>query len=38
MEGLWRWRTGRYRIIYLIDEKEKAVVLLDVGLRKAIYE
>jgi len=38
MEGLWRWRTGKYRIIYLIDEKEKAVVFLDVGLRKAIYE
>ncbi len=38
LEGLWRWRIGKYRIIYLIDEKEKAVVFLDVGLRKAIYE
>ena len=38
MEGLWRRRIGKYRIIYLIDEKEKAVVFLDVGLRKAIYE
>ena len=38
LEGLWRWRISKYRIIYLIDEKEKAVVFLDVGLRKAIYK
>jgi len=38
LEGLWRWRVGKYRIIYFIDEKEKAVVFLDVGLRKSIYE
>jgi len=38
LEGLWRWRTGKYRIIYLINEKGKAVVFLDIGLRKTIYE
>jgi mRNA interferase RelE/StbE len=38
LEGLWRWRVGKYRVIYLINEKEKAVIFLDVGLRKAIYE
>jgi len=38
LEGLWRWRVGKYRIIYFIDEKEKAVVFVDVGLRKSIYE
>jgi len=38
LEGLWRWRIGKYRIIYLIDEKERAAVFLDVGLRKTIYE
>ncbi|MGQ9460577.1 MAG: type II toxin-antitoxin system RelE family toxin [Candidatus Bathyarchaeaceae archaeon] len=26
LEGLWRWRIGKYRVIYLIDDKEKAVV------------
>ena len=36
-EGLWRRRTGKYRIIYLIDEKKKTIVFLDVGLRKSIY-
>lgn len=38
LEGLWRCRTGKYRVIYLIDEKESAIVFLDVGLRKSIYE
>ena len=38
LEGLWRWRVGKYSVIYLIDEKEKAVVFLDVGLRRSIYE
>ena len=38
LEGLWRWRIGKYRVIYLIDEKKKEVVFLDVGLRKAIYD
>jgi len=38
LEGLWRWRVGKYRVIYLIDEKEKTIVFLDVGLRKSIYD
>ena len=38
LEGLWRWRIGKYRVIYLIDEKQKKVAFLDVGLRKTIYE
>jgi len=37
LEGLWRWRIGKYRVIYSINEKGKAVVFLDVGLRKTIY-
>ena len=38
LEGLWRYRTGKYRLIYLINEKESAVVFLDVGPRKSIYK
>jgi mRNA interferase RelE/StbE len=38
LEGLWRLRVGKYRLIYLINEKEKAIVFLDVGLRKSIYD
>jgi mRNA interferase RelE/StbE len=38
LKGLWRWRIGKYRVIYAIDEKEKNIVFLDVGLRKSIYD
>ena len=37
-KGLWRFRVGKYRLIYVIDEKNKRVVFVDVGLRKAIYK
>jgi mRNA interferase RelE/StbE len=38
LRGRWRWRVGKYRMIYRIDETSKLVVFLDVGLRKKIYE
>ena len=38
LADFWRWRMGKYRVIYSIDEKEKALVFLDVGLRKSIYK
>jgi mRNA interferase RelE/StbE len=38
LEGRWRWRVGKYRIIYMIDQTPQLVVFLDVGLRKTIYE
>ncbi|MGD0204650.1 MAG: type II toxin-antitoxin system RelE/ParE family toxin [Candidatus Bathyarchaeia archaeon] len=38
LAGLWRWRMGKYRAIYTIDEKESNLVFVDVGLRKSIYE
>lgn len=37
LQGLWRWRIGKYRVVYIINEKERIVVFLDVGLRKVIY-
>jgi mRNA-degrading endonuclease RelE of RelBE toxin-antitoxin system len=36
--GLWRWRAGKYRVVYMIDEKKNSIVFVDVGLRKSIYE
>jgi len=38
LEGRWRWRVGKYRIIYIIDQTPKLVVFLDVGVRKTIYK
>jgi mRNA interferase RelE/StbE len=37
LDGLLRWRTGEYRIIYKIDEEKHLVVLIDVGPRKSVY-
>jgi mRNA interferase RelE/StbE len=33
----WRVRSGDYRVIYEIDEREKRVIVLNVGHRKDIY-
>jgi mRNA interferase RelE/StbE len=38
IEGRWRWRVGKYRIVYIVDQTPKLVVFLDVGLRKTIYK
>jgi mRNA interferase RelE/StbE len=38
LAGLWRWRVGKYRAVYMIDEQENNILFLDVGLRKSIYE
>ncbi len=37
LEGEYRWRVGDHRIRYRINEEEKTVTLLDVGLRRSIY-
>lgn len=33
----WRVRTGSYRILYEVDDREKIVVVQDVGHRREIY-
>jgi len=38
LRGLWKARVGKYRIIYEINEKEKAVVFHDIELRKKVYK
>ena len=38
LEGRWRWRVGKYGIIYLINQEQRLIVLLDVGPRKTVYE
>ena len=34
----WRIRVGKYRIIYEIDDKEKIIIILHIGLRRDIYQ
>ena len=36
-KGLYRYRYGRYRVLYAIDRKEKTLLILRVGKRKEIY-
>lgn len=33
----WRYRIGKYRLFYFIDEKEKIIYLLTIDLRKDSY-
>jgi mRNA interferase RelE/StbE len=36
-KGLYRYRYGRYRVLYAIDRKENTLLILRVGKRKEIY-
>ena len=33
----WRYRIGKYRLFYVIDENEKTVYILSIDLRKDTY-
>ena len=34
----WRYRIGRYRLFYIVDNKEKTVFVLTIDDRKDIYK
>jgi mRNA interferase RelE/StbE len=38
LEGLWKYRVRRFRIVYAIDRKTRTVRLMAVGHRKNVYE
>jgi mRNA interferase RelE/StbE len=38
LEGLWKYRVRRFRIVYAIDTKARIVRVLAVGHRIRIYE
>lgn len=33
----WRYRIGKYRIFYILDEAEKIIYILSIDLRKDAY-
>ena len=33
----WRVRSGVYRVVYEIDDRQRRVTILDIGHRKDIY-
>lgn len=38
LDGLWKYRVRRFRIVYTIDRKARAIHLIAVGHRQSIYE
>ena len=34
----WRIRIGNYRVVYEIDDKRRAVLILNIGHRRNIYK
>jgi len=38
LEGLWKFRVRRFRIVYKIDRKKKVIRLFAIGHRRSIYE
>jgi len=38
LEGLWKYRVGRYRVIYAIEVSQRVIRILAVGPRGEIYE
>jgi mRNA interferase RelE/StbE len=38
LEGLWKYRVRRYRIVYAIDRQPRLLRIVAVGQRRRIYE
>lgn len=37
LRGIWKLRSGEYRIAYCIDEKRHEIVILEIGSRGGFY-
>ena len=35
---LYRFRQGKYRVIYTIDDQEKKIIIFKIGHRKDVYK
>ena len=38
LEGFWKYRVKRFRIVYSIDRRQKVIRIVAVGHRHRIYE
>jgi mRNA interferase RelE/StbE len=38
LDGLWKYRVRRFRIVYAIDRKSRVIRVIAVGHRQSIYE
>ncbi|HWF62204.1 MAG TPA: type II toxin-antitoxin system RelE/ParE family toxin [Nitrospira sp.] len=38
LDGLWKYRVRRFRIVYAVDQRMLAIRLMAVGHRRHVYE
>jgi mRNA interferase RelE/StbE len=38
LQGLWRYRVRRFRIVYRVDRSRRVLQVLAVGHRQSVYE
>ena len=38
LEGLWKYRVRRFRIVYAVDRRRRVLRLVAVGHRRVVYE
>ena len=38
LDGLWKYRVRRFRIVYAIDRKTRVIRIMAVGHRRHVYE
>ena len=38
LEGLWKYRVRRYRLVYAVERRARTVRIFAVGHRRGIYE
>jgi mRNA interferase RelE/StbE len=38
LEGLWKFRVRRFRLVYAVDRRQRVIRILAVGHRRGIYE
>lgn len=38
LDGLWKYRARRYRLVYAVDRRHRVVRIFAVGHRRGIYE
>ncbi len=38
LEGLWKYRVQRFRIVYAIDRRRKVIRMMAIGHRRSVYE
>ncbi|MCA9468923.1 MAG: type II toxin-antitoxin system RelE/ParE family toxin [Nitrospira sp.] len=38
LQGLWKYRVRRFRIVYAVDQKKQAIQVMAIGHRRDVYD